>query len=679
LEAPHGEDRQKKSVSPENDDFVVTESTQTGAPELIGMESNHEGTSSAEDKLEIRSSASMLDSDVKEQEALQETKREFIGDQKPPIPGFVDTEPLKSTPNSADDPGSQQKEKPEFKKLSQQELADIRKNLYQESEKSRKSPVVGSSFEDSSHNKDVFMGSRDKHSDSAASTDRIEPVRSIEDPAQTGGIQRAHRVKGVAYFKGNFVQLVGNPFLHTGDEITVNDKQYLLKPKTLSRRFLTTVAAACFLVILIIVGLQFINTGSSGKGEIVGMILSNGGQPYLEGARITVPSLSKTTTSNSQGFFHLELIPTGSYELTYELADNSLGKANVTVMSGQTTIMSFGGSRQIPSTPNIRSDISPLPASIANRQVIEEKRIDQPDSKPKNQSEFGSIEFVSNVDGARFLVDDKTVGSGKGISAKVKPGNHQIKVSKSGYSDYTSEIDLAANQSVTVNGVLQPLPKDVVTAAAVDDHISRGNQALTSGNFQKAIEEFTAVLSLQPSNKDGYQRRGEAYIKAGQTDKAVGDYVRLGEICRLGKLNDQAINAFSTALKYDSKNKVALVGRAGARLDNGDYSPALRDFESALKVDDQFYPALFGAAVSQFKLGNNKQADKHFKNAYKLNQSDPYLYQYMMLNYLALDDVKKLRKVYADYKAIASSQELAELKSSSRFASIIRLLEDENQ
>ncbi len=51
----------------------------------------------------------------------------------------------------------------------------------------------------------------------------------------------------------------------------------------------------------------------------------------------------------------------------------------------------------------------------------------------------------------------------------------------------------------------------------------------------------------------------------------------------------------------------------------------------------------------------------------------------MMLNYLALDDVKKLKKIYTDYKAVASPQELAELKSSSRFASIIRLIEQEER
>jgi tetratricopeptide (TPR) repeat protein len=168
-------------------------------------------------------------------------------------------------------------------------------------------------------------------------------------------------------------------------------------------------------------------------------------------------------------------------------------------------------------------------------------------------------------------------------------------------------------------------------------------------------------------------------LKTGESTRAISDYIRLGEIYRANNMGTKAIGSFSSALSLDPNNKVALVGRGGAKLDNGDYRLALMDYETALKLDDQFYPAMFGSGICQFRLGNNKQADKYFKNAYKINQNDPFLYQYMMLNYLALDDVKKLRKTYADYKAIADPNELAEFKSSSRFEPVIRLIKEEDR
>jgi tetratricopeptide (TPR) repeat protein len=274
-------------------------------------------------------------------------------------------------------------------------------------------------------------------------------------------------------------------------------------------------------------------------------------------------------------------------------------------------------------------------------------------------------------------VDGNVVGSGNNTYPKIKAGERNIKVEKPGYTEYATTIELKPNQTITVNANLQPVSLDAITSATAEDHLTRGNLAFASGDFQKAVDEYTAALELQPSFKEAYQKRAEAYLKSGNTPKAVDDYIRLGEVYRMAKQINKAVGAFNSALSYDAKNKIAMVGRGSARLDNGEYLSALTDFEAAVKIDDQFYPALFGCGVGHFRLGNNKQADKYFKNAYKLNQSDPYLYQYMMLNYLALDDVKKLKKVYADYKAVASPQELAELKSSSRFAPIIRLIEEE--
>ena len=102
------------------------------------------------------------------------------------------------------------------------------------------------------------------------------------------------------------------------------------------------------------------------------------------------------------------------------------------------------------------------------------------------------------------------------------------------------------------------------------------------------------------------------------------------------------------------------------------------DYTRALEIDDQFYPACLGAGITEFKLGDNKSAEKHLKKAKKLNDSDPILYHYLMLNYLARDNIKQIKKTYGQFKNVARPDELAEFKSSSRFAPIIRLIDEEN-
>jgi len=113
-------------------------------------------------------------------------------------------------------------------------------------------------------------------------------------------------------------------------------------------------------------------------------------------------------------------------------------------------------------------------------------------------------------------------------------------------------------------------------------------------------------------------------------------------------------------------------------MNKGEYRSALFDYTRALEIDDRFYPAFLGAGIAEYKLGDNKNAEKYFKKAKKLNQSDSKLYHYLMLNYLARDNIKQMKKAYTQFKNIAGSNELAEFKSLNRFAPVIRLLDEDD-
>ncbi len=678
-----GLSQEKNNSTPikEEADFVVTETAHSAAPDFIGSESKVGNAPPSDDDLQIRSTASLLEDEANEisRPKSNTTERQLIGDSAPPIPPVSDysTPPAEKPITAKLKPET--KEKAEFKKLSQEELANIRKNLYQtEEHPADKSTATNLIEGQKKPDRTLLNVTTDKHP-----IDRISPqpegIRAIEDPAHLSGVQKAQKIRGVAFFRGNFIQLVGNAFLHEGDELIINDKPYLLKPKQLGKKMAVGLFAGIMAIALFIIGLQFINPTISGEGEIIGFILDENRQPYLEGARVSIPTLNKTTRSNAQGFFRFELVPTGTYELVYELSGSRVGKTNATVTSAQVTLMAFGEAKPSGSAVIEKAEVGGPRSIPSTAVVVEERRTGQTEPPSKTQSGFGKIELVANVSDARLSVDGKVIGSGNNIYQKITSGSHVVKIDKPGFSEYSAEIDLKPNQTVTINANLRAVSNDALEAASTEDHLIKGNLAFAAGDYQKAIDEYSGAITIQPSSKDAYQKRAEAYAKIGNIEKAAEDYIRLGEIYRIGKLNAKAMSAFNSALSYEQKNKIALVGRGGARLDNGEYSPALTDFESALKIDDKFYPALFGCGVSHYRLGNNKQADKHFKNAYKQNQNDPYLYQYMMLNYLALDDVKKLKRVYADYKVIASPQELAELKSSSRFAPILRLIEDEER
>ena len=197
--------------------------------------------------------------------------------------------------------------------------------------------------------------------------------------------------------------------------------------------------------------------------------------------------------------------------------------------------------------------------------------------------------------------------------------------------------------------------------------------------YESAINDFSKAIELSPNHVDAYGKRAQSYAAVGNNDLAASDYIRIGEIYSFKNQNGLAISQFSSALKYSGNNTTALVGRAGARMDKGEYRSALIDYTRAMEIDKRFYPAHIGAGIAEFKLGDNKSAEKIFKKAKKLNDSDPKLYHYIMLNYLARDNLKQMQKAYAQFKSIAGSDELAEFRSSARFAPVVRLLRDKDR
>ncbi len=642
-------------------EFVVTETPGAQAPDLLGGggDARTKEPTDGNDDLEITSEANLLeDTSTGEIDLGVEPEKDI----KQPDISETTPEPPETQK------GPKTKKEPEIKKdretvterLSDEEIAAVKKNLYGPDKKpKRKAAERGKTPED-------------KQKMNAAS------VRPIEDPAKTTTqIKKAQKVRGLAHFRGNSVKIVGNPFLHDGDEIIINNKPYLLRPQKIDKRIIFGAAAAFLVVILSIIAIQFTNNQSlSGEGEIVGMVLDEDGRPFLEQARVTIPYLNKITSSNAQGFFRFQKIPTGTYELIFELSDDNIYQGNATVTSNQLTLMAFNEFE-----PLFLQREPPASGSRRPQAKAEPPKTFQKDTKPsgiekKSSSKYGKIKLKANVENARLIVDDKILGAGNNTYTKIKPGNRKIQVTKDGYKGYTELTNVRAGRTITITAELSPAAPASLTGK---DYLSLGKDALTAKDYSGAINNLTKAVELSPNLAEAYESRGSAFIKTGETNKALSDYVKAGEIFRFKKKHDEAISAFSSALEISKDNNSALIGRGGARLDRGDYRSAIEDFNSALNNNRRQYSAQYGIAKCHFKMGNHKKAEKYFKAAFKLDTTDPQMYQYMMLNYLARDNIKKVREMYSEFKAVADPTQLAKFKSSSRYEPVLRLIKEENR
>ncbi len=108
------------------------------------------------------------------------------------------------------------------------------------------------------------------------------------------------------------------------------------------------------------------------------------------------------------------------------------------------------------------------------------------------------------------------------------------------------------------------LPPMRMPSAKVAALIEVGKKAATADDLEKAVQDFTEAVRIDPNYPGGYTERGQALFKLGETDRAIGDY--------------------TAALKRDPNFGPALRGRAMANLYRGATDLALADLSKAIQV-----------------------------------------------------------------------------------------------
>ena len=146
-------------------------------------------------------------------------------------------------------------------------------------------------------------------------------------------------------------------------------------------------------------------------------------------------------------------------------------------------------------------------------------------------------------------------------------------------------------------------------AVKQDDHLMAAKQALSAGEYTKAIDEATASIKDNVNNAESYSVRGFATalnvdVAKGLTDtkKAydldpsnVANYYNMAMVYKLqGQLNDSK-QWFEKVLEKDPSNTWSVYGIATIYADQGDDTKALDWLERAIQID----PSVKSVAAGQ--------------------------------------------------------------------------------
>ncbi len=129
------------------------------------------------------------------------------------------------------------------------------------------------------------------------------------------------------------------------------------------------------------------------------------------------------------------------------------------------------------------------------------------------------------------------------------------------------------------------------------------NHAFYSGDFDRAISDYTAAIKADPKRIDSYLKRGLAYREKGKYDQAIAD--------------------FNRALTLDPDSAGAYLNRGKVRAASGDHAKAIEDFDRAIDLDAGNAGALLHRGIALAKIGENSRAADDFRRVLRVtNHSD---------------------------------------------------------
>jgi Flp pilus assembly protein TadD len=712
-------DKEAPEAEEQDDDleFVVTEARDTG-PTFVGTDEDDDTTTQENVQANQKPADPTTDRQADSTPA-EPTAAETDDDSLAITQDYVameDTQPnatdyQSSFGSSLDDdvidgPAQESSSDPHrIEKLSEDQIRKIKENLYRGSQKTRpmtsksqqlpQSKQSASEYNEKSERKPSGFDSTPINPRAAKSSPVRQYPQPVESPtpAAEDRPQMAPRARSVAFYYKQWIQISRNFVLRDNDEMTINDRVFVLKRRRMSPRTMAMVLAPLAAIVFFIIGAMLTSDASGGNGRIIGVVLDNHEQPYLRGAQVSFPGLSKSYETNGQGFFKTDLFEAGSYKIEYGVGDNVIGTDFATVSDGEVTMLTLklGDVSKLTSAA-VRKPLRsspPVESSRSQRSVEAETRSSnetatrqstptrQPsgETRTANTSTTAKIRLTANVSGARLSLDGQTIGAGNMVYSQIRPGRHSYSVAAEGYITKSGSVDLTAGRTTTLE-----IKLDKLAAAAKektydqDDYYYSAKNAFEEGDNARAIEDLNRAIELKPAFASAYYLRGKVLTAEGRREEAHDDYLRSAEQYRVAGEYNRAITAFNQALEMDERSIPALLGRASTFLAKGENIAAITDYENVINLDNRNFDGYFGLGKARFEQGYYDKAIKHFRDARSIDSQNPQVYQYLMLSCFADDDPDGVMKAYEKFKQVASDQEMQRFLSDSRYAAVARVV-----
>jgi tetratricopeptide (TPR) repeat protein len=198
------------------------------------------------------------------------------------------------------------------------------------------------------------------------------------------------------------------------------------------------------------------------------------------------------------------------------------------------------------------------------------------------------------------------------------------------------------NEALKENARLDPrkLLELIKEVARIDARkfYHKGNTLYEKGDYENAINNYTAAIVFNPSFSEAYFNKGLCYYNLKEFDLAIGDYTLSSEL--------------------DPKNPVIYNNRGDAYYRKQNFIESIKNYNLALALNSKYLKAYYNRGLAYACGQAYKLAVKDFDQVIKLNSNFSEAYH---IRGLAYDYLNDLDKAIEDYdKAIELNPSFSE-------------------
>jgi tetratricopeptide (TPR) repeat protein len=495
----------------------------------------------------------------------------------------------------------------------------------------------------------------------SSESDTLSQPKSLEEQKIT--------TKGIAHFKENVIKIAGGFKLHSGDEIKIGERVFELRHLEPSKKPLYWGILALGVIVLFFI-FQFGFTGYKDAGKIVGVVLDRSTGALLPHAQVELLDLGKKVQSNDLGFFVLDVIPPGTYEMQSQLQGYSPTTENAVVLKKQisTTIVQLSPEKEI--TPT---------SQTGSKELTTKSQTQSGTSKPvaTSSSSQGSIKIESNVPDVRVYVDSRYVGTGNKLYTGITSGTHNLRLSKDNYEDWTGRIRV--NKGETHNLKVN-LDKAVVSSApnastkSEANYFSKAQSEYDGGNYAGAVENYTRWLSSNSNDPEVYWGRGNSYLKLGEKSKAIADFSEGAKLFENKDNFSKAVLCYNQILSLNPGDINSLYSRGTDYMRIGEYKKAVPDLKKVTEQNPKFFNGFMELGDACYYSNDYECAIEGYSKAKKLNSNDKQVYVRLALAYTALKDKSGAKKNYEKFKELTTLVDREKMKDNEEWIGVLKFL-----